>query len=86
LKLAANLKIYDNVSHYAWCHLRNGIRSFSIDTIIGVESTDDPAREIDKAELMDHFDQGYGIFSGARVQYVRLKFTPAQARWVAQES
>jgi len=28
---------------------------------------------------------GYGIFSGKKVQWAKLKFTPERARWVAQE-
>ena len=28
---------------------------------------------------------GYGIFSGARVRWAKLRFTPERARWVASE-
>lgn len=76
----------DNWYVDAWCHLRKGIRSFSIDAITGAELTDDPARDMDKTVLKDHFEQGYGIFSGNKVQCARLRFAPARARWVANES
>lgn len=76
----------DNWYVDAWCHLRQGIRSFSVDAISGAELTDDPAKEISKKELKDYFENGYGIFSGTKVQWAKLKFTPARARWVANES
>lgn len=76
----------DNWYVDAWCHLRQGIRSFSVDAISGAEPTDDPAKEISKKELKDYFENGYGIFSGTKVQWAKLKFTPARARWVANES
>ena len=28
---------------------------------------------------------GYGIFSGTKLQWAKLRFTPQQARWVAGE-
>jgi len=28
---------------------------------------------------------GYGIFSGAKVEWAKLRFTPQHARWVASE-
>lgn len=76
----------DNWYVDAWCHLRNALRSFAIDAITGAELTDEIAREIDPAEIRQHFEHGYGIFSGTEIQWARLKFTPARARWVASES
>jgi predicted DNA-binding transcriptional regulator YafY len=76
----------DNWYLDAWCHLRDSIRSFSIDAIVGVESTSEPAKEVGKTTLKEHFEKGYGIFSGGKVQWAKLKFSPARARWVANES
>lgn len=76
----------DNWYIDAWCHLRESIRSFSIDAINEVEPTDDQAKEVDVAALKEHFERGYGIFSGGEVQLAKLKFSPARARWVASES
>jgi predicted DNA-binding transcriptional regulator YafY len=76
----------DNWYVDAWCHLRNCIRSFSIDAITGMESTDDTAKEISEIELKEHFVKGYGIFSGTKLQWAKLKFSAARARWVANES
>lgn len=69
----------------AWCHLRQAIRSFAVDAITAIEFHDKPARDVSKAALKTHFEHGYGIFGGARVQRARLLFTAERARWVAQE-
>ena len=76
----------DNWYVDAWCHLRQGIRSFSVDAISGAEPTDDAAKELSKKELKDYFEKGYGIFSGSKVQWAKLKFSPSRARWVSNES
>lgn len=70
----------------AWCHLRKAIRSFAVDAITAVELQAAPAREVVKAALKSHFEQGYGIFSGGKIQTATLQFTAERARWVAKES
>lgn len=69
----------------AWCHLRNGLRSFAVDAITAVEFLDKPARAVPKAQLKTQLESGYGIFGGSKVQWAKLRFTPERARWVAQE-
>lgn len=69
----------------AWCHLRDGLRSFSVDAIDGAELLDEPCLEVDEATLDAAVSGGYGIFAGAAGQLARLRFTPARARWVASE-
>lgn len=69
----------------AWCHLRGDLRSFSVDAIRAAEVLDAPAREVPEAELDAVLASGYGIFGGRDMQWARLRFTPARARWVAQE-
>lgn len=76
----------DNWYLDAWCHLRKGIRSFSIDAITTADMLDERAKEIRSSELKDYFEKGYGIFSGSKVQWAKLRFSPARARWVANES
>lgn len=68
-----------------WCHLRNDLRSFAVDAITQVEFLDKPARTVPKARLKAQLESGYGIFSGSKVQWATLRFTPERARWVAQE-
>ena len=69
----------------AWCHLRNELRSFSVDAINGVEILDKPARDVPDKALDDQLGAGYGIFSGSKVQWAKLRFSPQRSRWVASE-
>ena len=75
----------DNWYLDAWCHLREEIRSFAVDAIRHAESIDKKARSIAKRELDAVLGAGYGIFSGAKVEWAKLRFTPQHARWVASE-
>lgn len=69
----------------AWCHLRQGLRSFAVDGVRGAEILDKPAREVPERRLDAVLGAGYGIFSGRKVSWARLRFSPARARWVALE-
>jgi predicted DNA-binding transcriptional regulator YafY len=69
----------------AWCHLREGLRSFSVDAIDHVQVVHAPALDVPEAELDATLGSGYGIFSGKQVQWAELRFTPERARWVASE-
>ena len=69
----------------AWCHLRNDVRRFALDSFRAVLSTNEPAKEIPDLELQATLDSGYGIFSGATVAWAELSFSSERARWVSQE-
>jgi predicted DNA-binding transcriptional regulator YafY len=69
----------------AWCHKRRGLRNFSVDAIERAEILEKPARSILDKTLNKVLGAGYGIFSGTRVQWARLRFSPERARWVASE-
>lgn len=69
----------------AWCHLRNELRSFSVDAIRRVELLDTPARDVPEETLDAVLGSGYGIFSGREVKWAVLRFSPERARWVAAE-
>jgi len=69
----------------AWCHLRNDLRSFSVDAIDRVEILDKKAREIPDKKLDEVLGAGYGIFAGKKVQWATLLFSPISARWVSKE-
>jgi predicted DNA-binding transcriptional regulator YafY len=69
----------------AWCHLRQDIRSFSVDAIREAKMLDEKAREVGEAELNEVLASGYGIFSGRDVAWAKLRFTLERARWVATE-
>ncbi|MCP5276954.1 MAG: YafY family transcriptional regulator [Thiobacillus sp.] len=69
----------------AWCHLRNELRNFAVDSIQHVEVLEKPAREISKRSVDEVLGPGYGIFTGSKVQWARLVFTAERARWVGSE-
>jgi len=79
----------DNWYLDAWCHLRNDLRSFSVDAIQRVKVLrgvgEKPARNVAAAELDVHFSSGYGIFAGQSRAWAVLRFSPERARWVQAE-
>lgn len=75
----------DNWYLDGWCHLRNSLRTFSIDRVHPVCTLDAPFKEMSDEELDTLLTTSYGIFAGPADQIARLKFTPAAAKWVADE-
>ena len=69
----------------AWCHVRNELRSFSIDAVRRAEIVDTPARNVPEKTLDAVLGSGYGIFSGRKVRWARLRFATDRARWVSAE-
>ncbi len=75
----------DNWYVDAWCHLRKGVRSFSIDAIEAAEILEAPAKDIDLLAMRQQLDGGYGIFAGAPKDWAELTFSAARAGWVQHE-
>ena len=75
----------DNWYLDAWCHLRDGLRAFSVDAIEHAEILDTKAKDVADKRLDEVLGSGYGIFSGDQVSWAILRFTPERARWVASE-
>ena len=69
----------------AYCHLRDDLRSFSVDGIQSAVLTNKKAQDVSEKECQEHFAQSYGIFSGKATQKAKLRFTPEHARWVSSE-
>ncbi len=69
----------------AYDHLRNDLRTFALDAVRGVEMVPGKVRDVTDAELDAVLASGYGIFSGKKVQWAMLRFTPAAARYVSME-
>ncbi len=69
----------------AWCHLREGLRSFSLDGIKSALLLDKKAKNVDEATLDEILASGYGIYSGKRTQWASLRFSPSAALWVGAE-
>lgn len=68
----------------AWCHVRNGMRVFSMDCINAVELLNESCEKVDK-EILELSEKTYGIFSGADIQWAKLKFNATAARWIKAE-
>lgn len=75
----------DNWYLDAWCHLRNDLRSFSVDAIQRVKVLREKARNVAVAKLDDHYTSAYGIFGGQAKAWAVLRFSPERARWVQSE-
>ncbi|NIO39928.1 MAG: WYL domain-containing protein [Burkholderiales bacterium] len=75
----------DNWYLDAWCHLAEAVRSFALDAIEGASVLDEAAVEVAGADLDRLLGAGYGIFSGEKVQWAKLRFSAQRARWVAAE-
>ncbi len=75
----------DNWYLDAWCHLRNDLRSFSVDAIQRVKVLREKARNVAVAKLDDHYTSAYGIFGGQAKAWAVLRFSPERARWVKSE-
>lgn len=75
----------DNWYLDAWCHLREGLRAFSVDAIKHAEILDKRAKDVADKRLDEVLGSGYGIFSGEKVSWATLRFSPERSRWVSSE-
>jgi len=75
----------DNWYLDAWCHSRNGLRSFALDAMLDASPEKEEAIQIPDEQLDRELGAGYGIFSGEQVRTAVLRFTPEMARWVSRE-
>ena len=76
----------DNWYVDAWCHLRDGLRCFSLSSITNAEPLEAAARNVSEETLNEELGSSYGIFTGKADKLARLRFTPERARWVAKET
>lgn len=75
----------DNWYLDAWDHLRESLRTFSIDRVLHAAELADSARDVPEADLDRHLASSYGIFSGKANKTAVLRFSALRARWVADE-
>ena len=75
----------DNWYLDAWCHVRRELRSFAVDAIVQAELLETATKDLSEKTLDEVLGSGYGIFSGKKVQWAKLKFSAQRARWVASE-
>jgi predicted DNA-binding transcriptional regulator YafY len=75
----------DNWYLDAWCHLREGLRTFAIDAIEEARALDESAVDVPEADVDAHFAASYGIFAGPAEHEAVLSFSTERARYVAKE-
>jgi predicted DNA-binding transcriptional regulator YafY len=70
----------------AWCHATDALRRFALDAIREADLVPSPkAKDVAVKTIEAELDAGYGAFSGAKVQWATLEFTPEAAQWVRHE-
>jgi proteasome accessory factor C len=75
----------DNWYMDAWCHLREGLRTFALDAVAEARELDTSAQEVSQPDLDAHHASSYGIFAGSPLHVAVLRFDAHRARWVAKE-
>lgn len=76
----------DNWYLIAWCDQARALRTFALERIRSVHSTQATYRSIDETTLDAHTGDAFGIFTGPAQEWATLRFTPEHARWVADET
>jgi len=76
----------DNWYLDAWCHLRDGLRCFALESIREASLLDSSARQVAESVLNEELASSYGIFTGKADKLAILRFSPERARWVAGET
>ena len=69
----------------AWCHKAEGLRMFALDAIEAANSIKDAAVSIEVKRIDELIGGNFGIYSGGKRQWAKLKFTAVQALWVEAE-
>ncbi len=69
----------------AWCHLRNGLRTFSLARVEKLTILDERASALPCEQLNAHFTEGYGIFSGEAKYTAVLRFSSEIAHEIAMQ-
>jgi predicted DNA-binding transcriptional regulator YafY len=69
----------------AYCHTRNGLRTFGLDAMRDVALEEITSIDLADDELDKVLASGYGIFAGSEIKWAKLKFTPERSRYVALE-
>ncbi|MFC0169157.1 helix-turn-helix transcriptional regulator [Pseudoduganella danionis] len=70
----------------AWCHLRNDLRRFALDSLQSVRVLPETALDVPEKDIQKALDGGYGIFSGPEQRWAQLMFLNERARWVSKET
>jgi len=68
-----------------WCHNSQGIRTFSLDSIVSCVVLEKRAKTLSAKDLAEYYDTGYGIFGGKQRKWAKLQFNSQAARYVEEE-
>lgn len=68
----------------AYCHLREGIRTFRIDRIKDIKITDDKYKIPEDYSLSEEFKTVWGVEQGKKELDIKIKFTGRAARFVPE--
>lgn len=75
----------DNWYLEAWCHIREDLRTFSLDRILSLDRLDQRAKEVSAELLARRSSASYGIYAGEPKAWAVLRFSVWQSRWVIGE-
>lgn len=76
----------DNWYLVAHCHVRDGLRVFSLDRMGDVQTLEQAAQETPEQEWAQVLQAGYGIYNGGPVQTAVLLFNADSSRWVRDQT
>jgi predicted DNA-binding transcriptional regulator YafY len=79
------LRYRDNWYVDAWCHLREDLRTFSVNRILDATLHKEKSKQLTAEALEQHFSDAYGIFSGKAEHVAEILFTGYAAKIVSQE-
>ncbi len=75
----------DNWYLDCWCHMREELRTFSIDAIEAIKNIPSPAKNINQNDLTTYYSASYGIFSGQPIANAIIEFSKQAIPWVSKE-
>ncbi|MGK7345350.1 MAG: helix-turn-helix transcriptional regulator [Candidatus Nitrospinota bacterium M3_3B_026] len=75
----------DNWYLDGWCHLRDGLRTFSMDRIRVARVSARKTKNVSGKALDEYFARSYGIFAGKPKGVAHLRFSENVSPWVATE-
>ncbi len=69
----------------AWCHSREGLRTFRLSNMTSVDVIDTQAVDVDEPTLDNELTAGYGIFGGSSTRQAVLRFGTEISKWIIHE-
>lgn len=80
------IRYRDNWLLDAYCHLRNQLRTFSLEAMLDITLMSKDAMIVSKTKLKDYFQSSYGIYAGKANKVAKIQFSPKAARWLQHEN